>query len=349
MKKLLITSLTLTAVVFFGITPLFGQQPGLKNRAMPELQEAARQGESPWPSVPYSGLTQRNSDQLESLSLPVITCSGPSSTIRFNELPTQPVNGLSFGGVTFGFTVGGVPSTDALFDFFGPGSITFIQDPSLEGLAGGTQNPAFFSELTLTFASPTPFLSFGVSLNEVANRTPGFTVSLFDSSLALFATVPVNTSPLITFTEGQFNFSGTPVKQAVITFNPQRVISGIEGPLSTRPRFVLDNLMFCITFDVCLQDDSNGNILQFSSGSGEYQFTNCAGLTVVGKGTVRTRGGIVSLEHTRTDGRVVAETDRVVKRGTAGVQLTSQGRTFTIIDRNTANNTCVCTSVPNGS
>ena len=38
-----------------------------------------------------------------------------TQTLRFDELSPQPLNGLTFRGVTFTFTVGGVGSTDATY------------------------------------------------------------------------------------------------------------------------------------------------------------------------------------------------------------------------------------------
>jgi beta-propeller repeat-containing protein len=95
-------------------------------------------------------------------------------------------------------------------------------------------------------------------------------------------------------------------------------------------------------FDVCIQDDSNGSFLMFNSTSGEYQFTNCAGVTITGVGTLRRRGDQITLEHNAGDRRVVASIDSAVNKGSAAIQSFSQGRTFTITDRNTANNTCNC-------
>jgi len=90
-------------------------------------------------------------------------------TLRFDELPFQPVDGLSFSGVTFGFTVAGVPSTDAHYNSFGPGIITYVQDPSLEGDATGT--------LSLDFDVPTPVLQFGVAISATGAFARGFSVN----------------------------------------------------------------------------------------------------------------------------------------------------------------------------
>jgi hypothetical protein len=148
-------------------------------------------------------------------------------TLTFTELPNQPVDGLSYMGVTFGFTVGGSPSPDARYNATGPGSTTFVQDPSLEGNAAGV--------LTLDFAPlPTDLLQFGVALSNLIPLTPGFTVELFDQSLVSVGVIPVNTSPLSFWTEGQFTYGGPPIRRAVVDFS--------DGGIT--PRFALDNLSF---------------------------------------------------------------------------------------------------------
>lgn len=151
--------------------------------------------------------------------------SNASVTLDFTELPNQPVDDLSYMGVTFGFTVGGNPSTDAFYNSGGPGSTVFVQDPSLEGDAAGI--------LTLDFTPQrTDQLQFGVALSTTDPLTPGFTVVLFDPSLAVVGVTPVNTSLLMSFSENQFTYSGDPISRAVIAFDPQA------------GRFALDNLTF---------------------------------------------------------------------------------------------------------
>ena len=89
----------------------------------------------------------------------------PTTSLTFDELSFQPVNGLHFRGVTFAFDVAGVPSTDATYGAFGPGSITYVQDPSLEGNSAG--------RLTLRFDQPTTVLQFGLALSTVGSLSPG--------------------------------------------------------------------------------------------------------------------------------------------------------------------------------
>lgn len=96
------------------------------------------------------------------------------------------------------------------------------------------------------------------------------------------------------------------------------------------------------TFDICFQDDSNGNLLQLNSTTGDYQFTNCSGFTLTGTGTLTTRGSTITLQHNSTDRRLVARIDNSSKRATASIQVLSAGLTFSITDRNLANNSCAC-------
>ncbi len=150
---------------------------------------------------------------------------GTETTLTFDELSFQPVDDLSFMGVTFDFKVGGIDSSDANYNSAGPGSITFVQDPSLEGDAEGI--------LTLDFEAPVSNLEFGVALNSFDEITPGLTVELFDADLMTLGEIELDTNPLISFTEGLFTYTAEPVKRVVIDFNDAEAF-----------RFALDNLTF---------------------------------------------------------------------------------------------------------
>lgn len=158
------------------------------------------------------------------VALLVGTTTARATVLTMDELPFQPVDGLSFSGVTFSFSVGGSPSLDAHYNSGGPGIITYVQDPSIEGDSSGL--------LGLDFATPTADLSFGVALSSFGTLSPGFSVKLFDSSLASLGVFLVDTNSLISFTEGQFSYLGTPVARAVIDFE------------NTAGRFAFDNLTF---------------------------------------------------------------------------------------------------------
>jgi hypothetical protein len=95
-------------------------------------------------------------------------------------------------------------------------------------------------------------------------------------------------------------------------------------------------------FNVCLQDDSNGNVLQLDTTTGDYVFTNCAGVVIAGTGAVTVRGSDITLQHNTTDRRVLVKVSGQARRGTASVQPLPNGVVFTITDRDTTNNTCTC-------
>lgn len=97
-------------------------------------------------------------------------------------------------------------------------------------------------------------------------------------------------------------------------------------------------------FDLCLQDDSNGNRIQINTTTGEYWFTTCSGITLGGTGTVTKRGNTITLQHNAADRRVTAKIDSASKKGTASVQTFSPSRMYTITDKNTTDNTCTCST-----
>lgn len=153
----------------------------------------------------------------------------PLTTLTFGELPSQPVNGLSFNGVTFGFQIGGVPSTDARYGSGGPGSTLYVQDPSLEGNAFGT--------LTLTFDQPTTVLEFGIARSCFGcTLVPGVAVELFKPGAPdrSYGVTTMTTSPHGSFSEALFSYSGPAIQKAVITFPSPGAAS----------RFAFDNLRF---------------------------------------------------------------------------------------------------------
>lgn len=119
------------------------------------------------------------------------------------------------------------------------------------------------------------------------------------------------------------------------------VAAGRAETGTAQPRFALARYDG-VNFDICLQDDGGGGLLQFQSTSGNYQFTNCNGLTLGGTGTITNRGSVIVLEQNGPDRRLLARIDVGANKGTASLQVFAQGATFTIADRNILNNTCAC-------
>jgi hypothetical protein len=95
-------------------------------------------------------------------------------------------------------------------------------------------------------------------------------------------------------------------------------------------------------YDLCLQDQSNGNLLQINLTTGEYLFSNCQGVTVGGTGTLIRRGCYVTLQHNSASGRLLARIDTCAKTGSASLQDFSSASTYTLLDKDTLNNTCAC-------
>ena len=94
-------------------------------------------------------------------------------------------------------------------------------------------------------------------------------------------------------------------------------------------------------FDACLQDDSNGNLLQVNLTTGDYQFSVCRkNFTITGRGTVRVRGCKTEFHAIESGRNITALINTCSNVANATVQ--AQGRTFTIVDTNLTNNTCSC-------
>jgi hypothetical protein len=150
-----------------------------------------------------------------------------TTTLSFGELPFQSVDGLTYAGVAFDFNVGGADSTEAFYNSFGPGALSYVDDPSLTGDSAGM--------LTLDFAIPTSVVGFGLALNTASPLSPGFRVELFTPALMSLGETPVNVLPsagALGFSENRFEYAGELISRAVIRFDHQ--------PGS----FALDNLTF---------------------------------------------------------------------------------------------------------
>jgi hypothetical protein len=150
-------------------------------------------------------------------------------TITMGDLPNQPVNGLIHPtGVQFGFTVGGVANSDARYASGGPGSTTFVQDPSIEGTTAGV--------LSVIFPSPTPMIRFGVARLTGGTIANGAAVQLFSAANFSLGITNLPMTEMPTFAEAQFAYSGPAVKRMTVDFT--------VSPVSASPRFAFDNLVF---------------------------------------------------------------------------------------------------------
>lgn len=94
----------------------------------------------------------------------------------------------------------------------------------------------------------------------------------------------------------------------------------------------------------CLQDDGSDDFISFNLITGDYTFTKCgaSGFVLSGSGEVITKSCLIALRDTESDRRLLAQIDTCTNRGKASLQLFSPSMKLTIIDRNTADNSCAC-------
>jgi uncharacterized delta-60 repeat protein len=96
-------------------------------------------------------------------------------------------------------------------------------------------------------------------------------------------------------------------------------------------------------FDICIHDDNNGNLLQFNSRTGSYQFSNCRkGFSLTGSGSVIIRFCKIELQDVERDRNISALVNTCTHAGTASVRDFSRNQTFTMTDRDITNNSCSC-------
>ncbi|HYL98983.1 MAG TPA: hypothetical protein VEZ90_08520, partial [Blastocatellia bacterium] len=102
----------------------------------------------------------------------------------------------------------------------------------------------------------------------------------------------------------------------------------------------------CAVFDTCVQDDTSGNVLMWSSTTGAYQYIVCGptGSSMTGKGTVGLVNSIRTLTDSRSDRRMTATYNTAQKTGRATITLIpAPGISQSItLSRTNPNATCVC-------
>jgi hypothetical protein len=156
------------------------------------------------------------------LTLALASSSFAGVILTMDEVPFQAINGLSVtkGGITFNFT----DTSGADYDASGPGNVTYIQDPSIEG-------SSLDEVIGITFSQAFPVVEFGLAVNVMAPVSPLATVSLFDGA-TLVLTTTFDSSLVDPFAESLFVYSGAPVDNITITPN---------GDVASA--FALDNLL----------------------------------------------------------------------------------------------------------
>jgi hypothetical protein len=95
-------------------------------------------------------------------------------------------------------------------------------------------------------------------------------------------------------------------------------------------------------FDLCIQEDGGGRLLQINTLTGDYLFTECSGASFNGRGTLNKKGCTITLQNVAGDHRITAKIDTCGNKATASLSLNGSAGMLNINDRNLANNTCNC-------
>ena len=156
---------------------------------------------------------------------------GGTVLVDFTGVPLGSVNGSTIDGITFGFTLGGVPSADAQVSDVGPVAADF---PDLEGNSLGV--------LSLVFPAPQTILAYRWAIDSVpvvGRFTDLNQVELFDASDASLGAVSFDFSLLVGGFLGGFVGVGddVPFTEARLTF-PSTI------PNQPGARFAVDNIRF---------------------------------------------------------------------------------------------------------
>jgi hypothetical protein len=147
--------------------------------------------------------------------------------VQTYNIPAVPCDGLQLDGVTYSFTIGGVPDPNCVAGTSaGPGVTNNIQAPNIEGDARGV--------LTLTFGVPTSTFGFGVAQSTATSPQPqSVVVDLFSPGVGtLRQELELTTTSDPTFVGGRFDYHGPAIQSATISFS---------GPFA---RFVLDGVTY---------------------------------------------------------------------------------------------------------
>lgn len=108
-------------------------------------------------------------------------------------------------------------------------------------------------------------------------------------------------------------------------------------------------------FDLCVQDNTNGNFLLIDRTTGKYSFTSCRkGFTLTGQGTITINSCKLELRDSgpnpkTPDRSVYVLVNPCTAVATANLQVFSTGQTYTINDSNINDNTCSCSTAASAS
>jgi hypothetical protein len=150
-------------------------------------------------------------------SLVAATAKADTVTLTMDEVPNQPINGLTVtkGGVSFTFSS---PFGGLFYNSFGPGQVTFVQDPSIQGFS--------LQPFDVAFSIPVTSIQFGLAEFTIP---PAVALTGAQVTLSSGATLLFNLSLVDPFPEGQFTYSGSPVTGFQLTPAPGGLLLAFDN------------------------------------------------------------------------------------------------------------------------
>jgi uncharacterized delta-60 repeat protein/uncharacterized repeat protein (TIGR01451 family) len=195
-------------------------------------------------------------------------------------------------------------------------------------------NPANNSSTITTLASnPSPSITCPGNLTAIADNGGTAVVTYAD--------------PLVSDNCSGANFSCSPPSGSTLPVGATAVtcVATDSGGATASCSFVISVVQALL--DNCIQDDVTGDVLRFSSRTGDYEFTSCrtrellAGRCVISIGPCK-----IELRSTpiagKSDRAIYARLDSCTRAGTATITIPFPGITYSLIDSNTTNNRCAC-------
>ena len=164
---------------------------------------------------------------------PAYAANGPT-LITMDDLSPRPLNGLVHpAGVTFGFTLGGVPNDDGA-----------TQRAVLAKRRSSTTLPSKGQRrwdpgrgaISMLFDRPAVQIEFGLAMSTGGTLPNAATVDLYDEASVLIESETFTLAQTTLFAEAKFEYAGSPIKQAVLKFNQS----------TEELRFAFDNLLFTV-------------------------------------------------------------------------------------------------------
>jgi hypothetical protein len=249
-------------------------------------------------------------------------------------------NARLFGLLNFAMADGFIAGFDAkyFYNFWRP--ITAIRAGATDNNPATVADPAWATFLVTPAAPDYP------STHSVLGAAAAETLARFFGADKISFTT-TSGAPFSGITRSYTSFS-----QAARENADSRVYAGIHFRTACRDgliqgtrvgRYVFEHALRP-AFDICLQDEVNGDILRMDTAGGDYQFLRCDGngFTLEGRGELLRAGCVLAL----VDAKVIAVVNHCPiaspDRGHAIVRVSPHGPTFLINDRDINNSGCVC-------